>query len=293
MFRIGEFSQLAQVTVRTLHHYDELGLLKPAQIDRFTDYRYYTVEQLPRLNRILALKDLGFSLDQITRLLKDDMPAEQLRGMLKLKQAEIEQHLQEERLRLQRVAARLRQIEQEGHVSQYEVVLKKVAPLTVATLRQIVPSLGDMKAYRCSMMIDLYHWLAQQSIKKPGTELVLYHLSEYVEQDIDMEIAVEVDAALLHAATPPLSGRITLRELAAVPTMASVIHSGSLYDVGQAIIALYIWIGENGYMPCGPYRELHLFWSELDEHTQFDNITIEMQIPVENDITPKTRDIFA
>ena len=62
LFKIGDFSQIGQVSVRMLRHYDELGLLKPAYVDRLTDYRYYSLEQLPKLNRLLALKDLGFSL---------------------------------------------------------------------------------------------------------------------------------------------------------------------------------------------------------------------------------------
>ena len=93
MLKIGDFSQLGQVSVRTLHHYDERGLSKPAETDGWTGYRFYSVDQLPRLHRILALKDLGFSLDQIGRLVEDDVPAEQLRGMLALKQAEIERQL--------------------------------------------------------------------------------------------------------------------------------------------------------------------------------------------------------
>src|SRR5262245_65829749 len=121
MLRIGDFSKLAQVPVPTLRYYDRLGLLKPAQVDKFTDYRYYTVEQLPRLNRILALKDLGFSLEQIERLLDEDLSLEQLRGMLKMKQAEVEQHLAEEHERLARIAARLRQIEREGSMTNYDV----------------------------------------------------------------------------------------------------------------------------------------------------------------------------
>lgn len=59
-FKIGDFSQLGQVSVRTLRLYDELNLIKPAETDKWTGYRYYTLDQLPRLNRILALKDLGF-----------------------------------------------------------------------------------------------------------------------------------------------------------------------------------------------------------------------------------------
>ena len=65
MFKIGEFSKLSRVSVKALRHYDDMGLLRPAQVDRFTSYRYYALEQLPRLHRILGLKELGFSLEQI------------------------------------------------------------------------------------------------------------------------------------------------------------------------------------------------------------------------------------
>jgi len=84
MFRIGEFSKLSQVTVKALRYYDEIGLLKPAKVDPFTGYRYYSADQLPRLNRILALKDLGLSLAQISRLLDGDLPPAQIRGMLRM-----------------------------------------------------------------------------------------------------------------------------------------------------------------------------------------------------------------
>ena len=80
MLKIGDFSKLAQVSVKTLRYYGQLGLLKPAWTDRFTSYRYYALDQLPRLNRILALKDLGFSLEQIRRLLRDDLSAAELRA---------------------------------------------------------------------------------------------------------------------------------------------------------------------------------------------------------------------
>jgi DNA-binding transcriptional MerR regulator len=73
MFTVGEFSRIARVSKRLLRYYDEIGLLKPIHIDKFTGYRYYSAEQMPRLNRILALKDLGLSLDQIQRLLKDQV----------------------------------------------------------------------------------------------------------------------------------------------------------------------------------------------------------------------------
>jgi len=114
MFKIGEFSRLSQVPVKTLRYYDEIGLLRPAEVDDFTGYRHYSADQMPRLNRILALKDLGLSLAQIGELLDGDLPAEQIRGMLRMKQAEVKDRVKEEQARLDRVERRLNQIEQEG-----------------------------------------------------------------------------------------------------------------------------------------------------------------------------------
>jgi DNA-binding transcriptional MerR regulator len=111
-FKIGEFSRISRVSVKTLRYYDEIGLLTPVRVDRFTGYRYYSADQLPRLNRTLALKDLGLSLEQIAALLDDDLPPAEIRGMLRLKRVEIQQHLEEEQARLARIEARLEQIEQ-------------------------------------------------------------------------------------------------------------------------------------------------------------------------------------
>lgn len=275
MIRIGDFSQLGQVSIRTLRHYDDLGLLKPAHIDRFTDYRYYTIEQLPRLNRILALKDLGFSLDQIKRLLEDDLPAEQVRGMLLLKQAELEQQLQEEQARLARVAARLRAIEQEGVASPYEVVRKSVPAQTIISMRNVVPTIDDMKHYRCTMLDTLYYFMEKQQIKPVSPEMALYHTTEYKEYDIELEMGVGIN----RTSTSTLPAGVQIRELPAVSDMASVVHQGSLFDIGQAIVALFTWISNNGYQSNGAYRELHLFGSESDLVVNLNQVVIEMQLP--------------
>src|SRR4051812_44212396 len=93
MFRIGDFSRLTRVSMKTLRHYDEIRLFKPAYVDRFTDYRYYSFDQLPRLNRILALKGLGFPLENIRQMLDDDLSAEALQGMLRLRRVQLEQEI--------------------------------------------------------------------------------------------------------------------------------------------------------------------------------------------------------
>src|ERR1700736_2056480 len=107
MLNIGEFARLGQVSPRMLRHYDEIGLLKPGQVGVQTGYRHYDVAQLRRLHRLLALRDLGFTLEQIRSVLDDDPAVEQLRGMLQLRQAQIEQTVSEEQARLRRAEAHL------------------------------------------------------------------------------------------------------------------------------------------------------------------------------------------
>ena len=279
MFRIGDFSQLGQVSIRTLRLYDELGLLKPAQIDQFTSYRYYTSEQLPRLNRILALKDLGLSLEQIGELLKRDLPPDQLRGMLMLKQAEIEQEMQAMQAQMRRVEARLKQIEREGQPPPYDVVIKSVGSQTILSVRGIVPHVKEMPDYRYRLYQGFYNWLDENQIEPLEPEMAIYHLPEYVETDIDMELATPIDPKAIRRLTLPEG--VTVRDLPAVDTMACIVHRGDIWGIVDALIALYRWIGEHDYASAGPYRELHHGWREFrTNETKFDDVVLEMQVPV-------------
>src|SRR5215475_5609414 len=107
MFRIGDFSKIAQVSGRLLRYYDEIGLLSPEYSDPQTGYRYYSAEQLPRLNRILVLKELGVGLEQIARLLGQDTSSDEMRGMLLLRKTQIVQAMQDDLAQLHLVEARL------------------------------------------------------------------------------------------------------------------------------------------------------------------------------------------
>lgn len=283
MLKISDFSKLAQVPVATLRYYDQLGLLKPAQVDKFTDYRYYDVDQLPRLNRILALRDLGFSLDQIGRLLKEDVSVDELKGMLAMRQADAERELAETQARLARVAARLREIETEGQKPKYDIVVKRVDPAWVVSTRQIVPNVEDMGALCWSLHGQLRDWMKGQGMKAlgfPAPELLnLYYNSEYTEVDLDVEAAVvserpkSLNTAGLREAPLP----VTVRELEGAPMVASGIHRGHMRDLHELIRAVILWIGSNGLAPTGPLRELHLTPRTPDA---LDARVVEIQVPV-------------
>jgi DNA-binding transcriptional MerR regulator len=280
MLKIGDFSRLAQVTIRALRLYDELGLLKPARTDPVSDYRYYTLDQLPRLNRILALKESGFALDEIKAVLDGGLSTDQLWELLAAKQADIEREVQMAQSRLARVEARLRQIRQEGALPAYEVVLKRVEAITVVSARRMVPALADMPAYRERQYREVYDWLKVNDLQPLEPEMAIYHNPGYVEQDIDMELAVPAPRAALRR-PPPSASPLVVRELPEVTTMACVVHHGDIWDVGQPITALYTWLSQHGLASAGPYRELHLFWRELEIPAEsLRDVALEVQLPV-------------
>ena len=117
MFTIGDFARHGRVSVRMLRHYDATGLLHPARVDPATGYRYYTAAQLARLNRIIALKDLGFTLQQVREILDEKVTTEELRTMLRVRRADLEAAMTAAAARLVQVEARLRSIESEGQMS--------------------------------------------------------------------------------------------------------------------------------------------------------------------------------
>jgi DNA-binding transcriptional MerR regulator len=278
MFKIGDFSRLGQVSVRMLRHYDDLGLLKPAHVDPLTDYRYYTIEQLPRLNRILAFKDLGLPLEKIADLLQQNLLLTELKSLLRSRQVELHQQIQGSQDQLHRVMARLHQLEQEGQMSDYDVIVKSIPACQIASARYIVPCVADMPEYRRMLIKRLYSWLNKQHIVPIGYEIVLYHISEHTEINIDMEFAIAIPKEAKPIADS-LQDVITMRQLPASEQVASVFHRGMMRDITQAMIAMFTWISANGYVTNGAIREIHLFGSETGQ-VEEQPVVVELQIPI-------------
>jgi predicted transcriptional regulator YdeE len=270
MLKIGDFSKLAQVSVKTLRYYGKLGLLEPTWIDRFTGYRYYTLDQLPRLNRILALKDLGFSLEQIKRMLREDLPAAELRGMIQVKYAELERLVDAEHARLTRVAARLQQIEQEGEMPVYEVVLKPVPSQQVVGIRDKV---GDYSRIG-HLLTELRAHLRDNLIDLDTTTpfMALYYDREHNDHHIDIEAAVVLSQPLQS------TGRTMVHELIGVETMAFTLHQGSYETLPGAYGALVEWVESNGYQINGPNRDLYL--RGPGSGVEINQYVTEVQFPV-------------
>lgn len=271
MIKIGDFSHLSQVPVKTLRYYDEIGLFKPAQIDPFTNYRYYTLDQLPRLNRILALKELGLSLEQIAQMLHDELTPEQIRGMFKLKQAELQQHIQSEQEKLARLESRLRQIEMEGKMSEFDAVIKHIDAQRVISFRQVVPDGSGIS----QLLSQVFGVVFTSGIKFTGPPITMYHSHE---NGFDTELVFPVDESF-SGELPSVGGTQMTLHVIPAQTVASTIHHGSYETIAETYNALSQWVSAQGYDYVGPIREIYLT-SPGDTPNPADYLT-EVQIPVE------------
>src|SRR5712692_6176962 len=237
MFSIGEFSRIACVTARQLRHYEALGLFKPERIDPETGYRSYSALQLPRLNRILALKDLGLTLAQILQLLDEHISAEEIRGMLTMRKAQIEHTLRDELERVRSVEARIFQIEEQGRLSD-DVVLKAVPARNFLSIRQVVPSREEGFA----LMNELHRSLPRLAGRSAlGQFALMFHSDSFEAENVDVEMGFLLDGDF-HETVLLSDGRaMTVCTLPAVETIATMVSVGIAHHV-RSYGTLGIWI---------------------------------------------------
>ncbi|QZY17168.1 MerR family transcriptional regulator [Streptomyces decoyicus] len=230
MFSIGDFAQYGRVSARMLRHYDAIGLLRPARTDPVSGYRFYEAAQLARLNRIIALKDLGFSLQQVGAILAEEVSVPELRGMLRLRRAELEASLAAAGARLAQVEARLRTIESEGRMSADDVVVKRTGAVLLAELSGVAASYGpeDIGPVIQPLYGELCRRLETAGVTPAGPGLAYYEdapetpaakTPEAETSEAETPAAETPEVETLAATTPEKHGPTWSRE-------AIVVHAG-------------------------------------------------------------------
>lgn len=276
MFRIGEFSLIAQVSGRLLRYYDEIGLLSPQYTDPQTGYRYYSAEQLPRLNRILVLKELGMGLEQIARLLDQGASSDEIRGMLLLRKAQITQAMQDDLAQLHLIEARLDQVDAFDQTPILDVVVKTVPPQRYLALREVFPDVAAVRRFVVQLTAIVPHKLPVSSLSQIA---FVIHSRMFDPDALDFEIGY-----LLAGTTgkPPAAVRLseerelTVSDLPAVETMATLVHAGSITDTHRSYGLLGTWVEQQQWQIVGQGRQILL---QLPQPNH-DSAVIELQLPV-------------
>lgn len=279
MFRIGEFSKIAQTPITQLRYYDEIGLFQPAEIDDFTGYRYYSATQLPQLNRIIALKELGLTLEQIKRMVYEEIAADEIRGMLTLKKSQIEQTLQDEIARLRTVEARLRQIELEGELREVDVVIKSIPEQPYLSLRRVLPNLFDGMEIIGELTTRLPMRLGAENL---GHFTAVLHGDAFRMENADVEMGFLLNNPVESPLRLPSGDRITTSVLPAVEAAVTAVRVGPFENGYEPYAALGAWVEENGYQLNGPAREEFIVFPAPNSNEE---TVVEIQIPVKPDRT--------
>jgi DNA-binding transcriptional MerR regulator len=273
MFRIGDFSRIARVSARLLRFYDEIGLLAPVHADPSTGYRYYTIDQLAQLNRILVLKDLGFDLDQVRGIVCSNVSVAELRSMLLLRRNDVEQTLAAESQRLHRIEARIAQLESDGKLSTDDVIVRSEPLRRILSVRRVVPSFAAAR----EIIVEL-RAMARPYLPKgrASTLIAIAHSPQFEQDEIDVEFgyALEDEAGV----APLESSGLTLRSLERVERMAVCVRVGLPEDAHLVTARIGRFIEASGDTLAGPSREVFLQPPDLE---RMHESVVEMQFPVQ------------
>ena len=267
--KIGEFSQMMQVTVKTLRHYEQKGLLLPDEVDEWTGYRYYSIEQMQKLQSIRDLQSLGFSLDEIKELYDDDSHTPSVRQMdEKIKETELQLN--------QLIARRNRLLEWKNSRKQITKMekfnIQALPEIIVASHREVIPNyeaLGPM----CYEKIGPEMQRLGCKCPQPGYCFTVGHNGEYTPTNIDIEYCEQVEEMGTDSAI------IKFKKLPAIPKALCMKHIGPYEKFYESFIETFKYMEQNGYKIAGQPRTSYVDgpWNQDDPEKWVSVI----QIPIE------------
>ena len=245
MLKIGEFSKLSRVSIRMLRHYDDIGLIKPAEVDDLTGYRYYREDQLYVIGRITALKDMGFPLADIVKILDIYEDKDKLDEFLLKRKQELEEQSKETEYKLMLQDTARKRLRKEQNMS-FDVNIKTIPERYAATVRMVVPHYED-------------EGLLWQKMYEGGQPLVpadpcyataVFFDDEFKEENVDIEVTMSVKGKYQD------SENVKFKTIPAVK-VASCVVKGSYEQISDAYVAVTTWISANGFKMNGPMFNIY------------------------------------
>ena len=279
MFKIGEFSKLCGLSIDTLYHYEKMKILIPDNINEYTGYRSYDAAQLVTVNKLLALKDAGFSLDEIAKILNNNLSNSVLLEMLEIKALSLENELKSKRERLERLHTNIFLIKNGGIPVMNEISIKRVEPVFAASIRKSFTK--DRFDEELEMMwSDVNRHIDEKGGRRTIPCMMIYYTgwvdllnwTDTGEQPLDVEVVEPM--------IRPIEGNKIVRvyELPAVQKMACIVHKGPFTSISKTNEMLYDWIKNNGYIAVGTLREIYHKGEWATDNP--DEYITELQVPL-------------
>lgn len=267
MYRIGMFSKLGRVTIKTLRHYDEVGLLVPAHVDDENSYRYYTSDQLLKLGEIMALRQMGFSISEVTAIVS----GHNIAGIFEQRKAELENEVQDVTGQLFRLNHYIQE-QKEGHKMNYQAVIKEIPAFMVYSARYTLPNYEALNEIMPALGEKVERLNPNIKCVEPGYCFNVYLDGEYRDANINVEICEAVTTRGKDAEG------IVFKEMPAVKVV-SVLHRGAYEKIGAAYAYAVKWVEQNGYQIADNVRESYIdgIWNK----DGVEDWLTEIQVPVE------------
>lgn len=267
--KIGEFSKMMQVTVKTLRHYEQKGLLVPDEVDEWTGYRYYSITQMQRLNTIRGLQRQGFSLEEIKDLFEDESQMPSVAQLTK-KIEETERQLQ---ILMERRHQLLKWMDSHKQIRTMEKFsIQSLPEIIVASHREIIPDysvLGQL----CVNKIGPEMQRLGCKCPPPGYCFTIEHHQEYRATDLDIEYCEQVEEMGTDNTI------IQFKRLPAVPKALCMKHVGPYERFHESFTEAFAYMEEQGYKLAGPLRTSYIdgVWNKANPEEWLSII----QIPIE------------
>ncbi|MBP2098710.1 MerR family transcriptional regulator [Enterococcus rivorum] len=274
MFKIGEFSRLSQVSIRMLRYYDEQGLLTPAKIDEESGYRFYQVQQLPVLEKIVLLRNLKFSVAEIAEVIQS-VDESHLEKRLNEKYQQIEKEIELEKKRLLQIEETIQRIKNEDEEF-YHVSFKTVPKESIVSLRKKIPTYF----HEGKLWVEFGKQLEKQKVDfLPGTpdNITIFHDECYHEESIDIEICLKVKE-IVEVEEP-----LQCYQIEELPLVASIFVKGPYEKIASAYGSLAKWLDTNKEFEMSvPTRQIA--HRGPCEEMDSENYLTELQIPLKKSL---------
>ena len=245
MLKIGDFSKLSRVSIRMLRHYDDIGLLKPAETDPFTGYRDYGEEQQAVSGRLTAVQDQGVYLAESRALVEIYDDREKLDALLTSREEELSRLSKETEYRLMLLETARKRLREEQNMN-YDITVRTIPERYAATVQMVVPRYED-EGRLWGMMAECRTPLIPA---EPCLAAATFLDREYKEENVEIMVSMTVKG------TYEDTDHVKFKTLPEVK-VASCVIKGSYAQMGEATAAVASWIHENGYQVNGPMFNIY------------------------------------